>query len=194
MSDQKEKESNGAVEEIKSAQLAPSIVHSQKVRYLMAGAAVIALAIGLSTLAYMIYSADKQVTSKPVVGSAPLTALQQSDSLAQTGDYSGAQKIVAEQIAKAPNATAKTGLYLQQASIALNAKNYTDAKKYAQAAESLQPNDNTASLLGDVAALTGDKATAKQYYQTAISRLDKTANSYNTSLQDYQARLQELGQ
>jgi len=123
-----------------------------------------------------------------------LTASQQSDYLANKGDYSAAQKIVVQQIAKAPNSTAKAGLYMQQATIALNAKNYVDAKKYAQAAESLQPGDNTASLLGYIASQTGDKAAAKQYYQKAIDRLDKTAESYNASLQDYQTHLQELGQ
>ena len=135
----------------------------------------------------------KNQTRNPVVPP-HLTASQQSDYLAYKGDYGAAQKIVAGQITKAPNSIAKAGLYLQQASIALNAKNYADAKIYAQAAESLQPNDNTASLLGYIAAQTGDKATAKQYYQKAIDRLDKDAKSYNASLQDYQTRLQELGQ
>lgn len=150
-------------------------------------AVLVAAAIG----GFILY---KNHTKSTIVLPPNLTLSQQSDYLAYKGDYKGAQKIIAGQVAKAPNATAKAGLYLQQATIALNAKNYADAKKYAQSAESLQPNDNTASLLGYIAAQTGNKATAKQYYQKAIDRLDKNAESYNGTLQAYQTSMQELGQ
>lgn len=157
-------------------------------KILMLSVAIVVVAAIVGAVVY------KNQTKNKIVLPPNLTASQQSDYLADKGDYGAAQKIVAGQITKAPNSTAKTGLYLQQATIALNAKNYADTKKYAQAAESLQPNDNTASLLGYVAAQTGDKATAKQYYQKAIDRLDKNAKSYNTSLQDYRTRLQEIDQ
>ena len=150
--------------------------------------------VGLVVAAIVGFIVHNNQSKNQIVLPPHLTASQQSDYLAYKGDYNGAQKITAGQVAKAPNATVKAGLYLQQATIALNAKNYADSKKYAQDAESLQPNDNTAGLLGDIAAQTGDKATAKQYYQKAIDRLDKNADSYNTSRQDYQTRLQELGQ
>ena len=152
----------------------------------------IAVLVAIAAIAgFLLY---KNHTKSSIVLPPHLTVSQQSDYLAYKGDYKGAQKITAGQVATAPNATAKADLYLQQATIALNAKNYADAKKYAQSAESLQPNDNTASVLGYIAAQTGDKATAKQYYQKAIDRLDKNADSYNASRQDYQTRLQELAQ
>jgi tetratricopeptide (TPR) repeat protein len=191
MSDQKE--SKAAAGEIKPDRPAPSVGSRKKTQYLIGGVFVIALVIGMSTLAYMIHAANKP-PAKPIVATAHLTAQQQSDYLAYKGDYSGAQATVAGEIAKAPNATDKAGLYLQQASIAMNAKNYTDAKKYAQAAEALQPSSNSAGLLGDIAALTGDKAAATSDYQEAIDRLDKNSSRYNTARQDYQARIQELGQ
>jgi len=152
-----------------------------------------ALGIGIVViLAITGFAFYKNQTKTPVP--ARLTARQQSDYLAYKGDYRGAQKTVADQITKASNTTTKSELYLQQVTIALNASNYVDAQKYAQAAESLQPNDNTASLLAYIAAQTGDKATAKQYYQKAIDRLDKNAESYNGSLQAYQTSMQEIGQ
>ena len=152
-------------------------------------ALIIVVLAAAAVTGYVFY---KNQTKSNIVLPPHLTASQQSDYLAYKGDYRGAQKITARQVAEASSATAKAGLYLQQATTALNAKNYADAKKYAQSAESLQPNDNTASLLGYIAAQTGDKATAKQYYQKAIDRLDKNADSYNASRQDYQTRLQEL--
>jgi|GEM_PF-1480776 len=129
----------------------------------------------------------QQIATHPTV-----TVSSKADELVQKGDYAGAQKLLDEERAKATNTQDKVASYLDQASIALNAGNYVDAQTYAVAANKLAPTANTTALLGYIAAQTGDKAAAKLYYQKAINMLDKKANDYNTSLNDYQAKLGEL--
>lgn len=163
-----------------------TIAKSRKPLLLLGAILVVCLLVGI----FFLYKASVQ-KKHPVIP-AHLSVNQQSEYLAYKGDYNGSQKLLAAQIAKTSNKTVKAGLYLQAATIAINAKKYTDAKKYALSAESLQPTSNTAGVLGDIEAQMGDKAAAKKYYQLAISRLNKTAPDYSFNAQDYQERLKEL--
>jgi Flp pilus assembly protein TadD len=133
---------------------------------------------------------DKQTAQ--VAPTPPITPSSQANSLALSGDYAGAQKLLDAARAKTEDSKSQAALYLSQATISLNSGNYTDAKTYATAADKLTPTPNTAALLGYIAAQTGDKVTARSFYQQAIDRLDKNANDYNTSLSDYKAKLQDL--
>jgi uncharacterized membrane-anchored protein len=121
-----------------------------------------------------------------------VTPASKADALARSGDYAGAQKSLEAEIAKTKDSKEKATLCLSQATIAMNAANYTDAKTYATAADKLTPTSNTAALLGSIAKQTGDKPAARTYYQQAIDRLDKKTAGYNRFLGAYTAHLQEL--
>jgi|GEM_PF-5853146 len=86
----------------------------------------------------------------------------------------------------------QASIYDQKASSALDIKDYTNAMTYAKKAESLAPSSDTAYLVALVAQSSGDKATAKQYLQTAISRVDKSVPTNQRIIQSYQHMLQEL--
>ena len=122
----------------------------------------------------------------------PTTPDSKAYALAQKGDYIGAQKLLASEQATTKGSKNQAKVYLSQATLALNAEKYADAKIFASAADKLAPTPNTAALLGYIAAQTGEKPAAQALYQRAIDRLDKNANNYNTSLSDYTTKLQEI--
>lgn len=158
---------------------------------------VIALiVIALSIIGVLLSRDDTAVKSKTpavqAVAVPPVTSTSKADALAQSGDYAGAQKALEAEQTKVKDSKDRAALYLSQATIAMNAENYNDARTYAAAADRLTPTANTAALLGSIAAAAGDKAAAKVYYDQAIGRLNKKADNYNISLSDYKTRIEEL--
>lgn len=83
----------------------------------------------------------------------------------------------------------KQGIYMTQASVAINAKKYDEAKNYALEAEKVMPTSSTAALLGDIAMDQSDKTAAAKYYQQALDRLNKQARNYPQLKSSYDAKL-----
>jgi len=168
------------------------LMPSKSFSLLLVGVVIVA-AVAFGALALYGHSKTANTVQSQQIATHPaVTASSKADELVQKGDYAGAQKLLDEERAKTTNVQDQIALYLSQASVALNAGNYVDAQTYAVAANKLSPTANTAALLGYIAAQAGDKTAAKTYYQKAINMLDKKANNYNTSLNDYQAKLGEL--
>jgi tetratricopeptide (TPR) repeat protein len=112
-----------------------------------------------------------------------LSARGQADKLSYEGDEPAAQKVLDVAAKAATTKEAKASIYIQQAVLAMNAKKYDDAMKYARLADTATPTSNTAELMARVAQEEKDVPAAKRYYQTALNRLDKTKPTYPSRLQ-----------
>ncbi len=120
------------------------------------------------------------------------TPKEQSQKQASLGDYDGAQKVLSEQISKAGSNKAKADIYLEQATLAINTQNYTDAMKYARQDEKVLPTSGSAELIAQVATLQGDKQLTRTYLNMALSRVDKNKAGSNLLVRQYQAELDGL--
>lgn len=160
-------------------------------RLLAAGLVLLLLVAG----GWFVMQQHRPKAAPPAVTSNLFTDLppaQRADALGASGNYAAAQALLAGQAATAPTKQAKADIYVQQATLALNASSSSDARHYAAAAEAAAPTDATASLVAKAAAASGDKTTARAYIQKALDRLDKKAPWYPRSFQEYQEQLQAV--
>lgn len=133
-------------------------------------------------------------SSGPKVDVASLTPEQQYNYLARQGNYDGAEKVLDSQYSKANDTQSKTSTKVLQAYVAIQFKEYNDALNYANEAMSLNNNSPDAYLvLGEVYSGMGQKDKAKSYIEQAIAHLDKSLPQYPLVLQDYQKKLQAVG-
>lgn len=155
-----------------------SLRHSRKL--LIAGIAFL-LVIGAAAAIYYFVSKKEEAAIAP---SKVLSSEKVTDAYEQAyqGDYAEAQRAIDESISKASDPDDKSGGYMTQAGLAMNAGKYEDAKKYALKAEQASPTDGTAALLGDIAMRLGDKSAAQKYYQQAIDRLEARAKTPSPSI------------
>jgi tetratricopeptide (TPR) repeat protein len=70
---------------------------------------------------------------------------------------------------------------LYKSSVALNAQQYNDALKFAQAAEALEPTLNSAQLIATSAQKLNQKQLAIEYYKKAIDRLPTVSAVYTAA-------------
>lgn len=110
------------------------------------------------------------------------------------GNYSQGQQILDNAIKKSTNNQNTVNLYLQKATVAINAKHPDDAMQFAQKADSITPSSTTASMIADVAAAQGNKTLAIQWLNTTIQRLDKNSQGYRMDLEDIQQKIKDLSQ
>ena len=112
--------------------------------------------------------------------------------LANNGDYSQAQQQLAKQAA-ALTGQKQVDVYVQKATIALSAQQYSDALQFAQKAESLMPSSNTAYLVAASQQALGNNTEAIKYYQLAVSRIKNPTELQQIDIRDYQATIKSLG-
>jgi tetratricopeptide (TPR) repeat protein len=110
------------------------------------------------------------------------------------GDYAKGQQLLDDAIKKSTSKQNTANLYLQKASIALNSKRLQDAMQFAKKADSISPSNTTAEMIAGVAKAQGNKVLAIQWLNTAIKRLDKGSQGYQSILEDDQEKIQELSQ
>jgi tetratricopeptide (TPR) repeat protein len=133
---------------------------------------------------------DRSATKK--IDKSVSETAQDAYSSANKGDYVGAQQALDAKLANSSSNADKAQIYITQYTLALDAKKYDEAKDYADKAESVQPTDATAVLLGDIALQNKDTAEARKYYELAISRLNKDNRSYPSRLKTYQVKLKAV--
>lgn len=161
-------------------------------RLIIVGVAIVLLTAGVLLWANGVFDKKTDTAVKPAQNAASATT--DAYKYAYGGDYSKAQQMASEQATSATNNDDKAFAYMTQASIALNAKKYDEAKQYAEKAEAAAPSDVTASLLGDIAMAQGDKATAAKDYQLALDRVDKSVKTNRQRIQSYQTKLKAAQQ
>jgi tetratricopeptide (TPR) repeat protein len=110
------------------------------------------------------------------------------------GDYAKGQQVLDDAVKKSTDKQNTANLYLQKASIAVNANHLQDALQFAKKADGLAPSNTTAEMIATVAKAQGNKTLAIQWLNTAIKRLDKNSHGYQIVLEDDQEKIQELSQ
>lgn len=118
---------------------------------------------------------------------------QKAQYLASAGQYQAAQQAYQQQAASTTDTTTKLGVYYQQSSLAVENKDYTAAKTYANEAMQLDPNSPTPYVaLAQIAQAQGNDSVAKQYYQDAINHVTPDMPGYNIIRADYQSEMDAL--
>ena len=154
------------------------------------GLLLLALVVGILVLVVHRHGVSPQASKQAAV--IPLTTEEKADQLSSKGGYSQGQALLHSELSSAATPAAKAMIYMQQTTLALNNKQYTDATQYAQSAESLLHSASTAELEGQVAAAAGDKKAAASYFNVAISRVTTSPIS-QVEVQQYQNELNSLG-
>lgn len=164
---------------------------------LIAGAALIAAGIAAMALydpAVSTNEPDKSVaTEAEKILGREQTVAEKADYLNQQGKYAEAQKLLADSGKSAANPKERSRILESQALLALNAKKYDEAMKYAKESESINPTVSSASMVALIAENSGDKATAITYYELVLARLDdKTKQLDDTTVPYYEKKISEL--
>lgn len=111
-----------------------------------------------------------------------------------TGNYARGQQILDDAIKKSTNNQNTANLYLQKATVAINAKHFDDAMQFAKKADNIIPTSTTANMIADAAAAQSNKTLATQWLNTTIQRLDKNSQGYQMDLEDIQQKIKYLSQ
>lgn len=135
----------------------------------------------------------KQTLASKGVKFASLSPDQQAQYLADNGQYAAAQETYQNEYNSAKNDKTRLNILFQQAMLAAKARHYKEANNYAAKAKQLAPNSSTTYVaLAQIAQTEGDKNSAKNYWQQAISKLDPKNPAYSLIKRDYQSSLEAL--
>ena len=110
------------------------------------------------------------------------------------GKYEDAIKILDRAIHSTSDKKKIAELNLQKASVSIATAHLDNALVFAKTAESTYPSTSSSSMIAEIASIQKNIPLAVQWYKTTISRLDKNAQSYQSTLQELQNYLKELGQ
>lgn len=122
-----------------------------------------------------------------------MTTSQEVNYLSDNNDYSGAEKVLENQLSAATK-SGKVNVYASQAFVAIDAKQYADAQTYANKAISTDPTSNVGyDALASAEAAAGNKQAAKGNWQKAIKYLDKSDPRYDDKNGRYQQNIKNLG-
>ncbi len=105
--------------------------------------------------------------------------------------YAQAQQSLDSQLNGSASSATQSSVYYDKAVVALNGKQYDDAKNFALKADKLAPTVKSAQLVAEVARKSGDKATAVAYYKIAIDRMTDEEKK-RPSYEEYQTIIKEL--
>jgi len=90
----------------------------------------------------------------------------------ESGDYASGQVILDTAVASTNDSIEQAWIYIQKASIALNANQFEDAYNFAKEAEELDPSVSSARLLAAAVEAKGNKVEALENYQLSLSRIN----------------------
>ncbi len=116
----------------------------------------------------------------------------QAQDLIDNGDTTSAQNLYADAIKTTSDASQKSDLLINQASIYYNDGNYDQALSSAKAAEAAYDNENVAQFIAHVYESKGNKVKAIEYFKKAISLVDKTLETASDTVVLYQSSIDDL--
>lgn len=141
-----------------------------------------------------------QLTSSKQVTSAPKTTKQVIQDLSvknyelnAKGDYEGATSAYSEAANNASSVDTKQQIYLQQATMSLNAGKLDDALAAAKSAEMAKPGLAVSQMIAIIAEKKDDKELAVSYLKRAITQLDTNAPLYQVNLDQMKKKITALG-
>lgn len=138
-------------------------------------------------------STSKEHENSPKVDLNSLNTEEKYHYLADSGDYGAAEQALEAALPGAKDKTSRLSIYSQQSAVALQFKKYDDAKAYADKALQLDSGSTIPYVtLAHWAGAQGNKTLAIEYWQQAISRLDKSAPQYSLLQQEYEANVRSL--
>lgn len=138
--------------------------------------------------------AQEQQNEQLINGGPPLPkTVTQSSKLAAQGKTAEAQHQIQQQLNTTTDNNEKYELYLQEGLNYLNQSDYTNALASLQKADALKSDYRINVLLGDVSALQGNKAAAKQYYTKAIPLIDQEDSRKDVLKRDLETKIKNLG-
>lgn len=108
------------------------------------------------------------------------------------GDYNGGQKILDDLLNRASTPSDQAWIYIQKASVAVNLNKYDEAYGFAQKAEELYPDINSAQMMALAAVKKGDKADAIVKYELAKSRITGTSGMDDLDRETIQGEINKL--
>lgn len=132
-------------------------------------------------------------------GSAALTPQQvarntadDAEKLASNGNVQGGAQALNNAIKNTTDTSQLFIYYSQLAAMLLNANQLPDALTAAKQAYTLNQTSDSGALVGEIAALMGDKPTAIQYYTNAINHIDPNDMYAQSDKQYYQSVISNL--
>jgi len=109
------------------------------------------------------------------------------------GQYDKAEDAWQSQLSSSSSKEDKINIYFEQASTAIQFKNYSDATNYANKAKALDPNSPVPYVaLANISLALGNKVQAKSYWQQAINNLNPNDPAYNIKLATYKHALESI--
>lgn len=119
--------------------------------------------------------------------------IQTAQAFAAKGDYTDAEQMLEDSLSSTTSVQQKLSVYFMQSSIATDFNKYNDAENYAQKALKFDPNDSSPYIsLAYIAKAQGDNKLAANYWQQAISKLNKDDPNYRSKLYEYQSQLAQV--
>lgn len=164
---------------------------------LIVGVIVLAAGIGVAVQLLQKSTNNNDSTGEDlftITGGTPLPkAVTDSQDLAASGNSEEANKKLNEALAQNPGDEAKYELYLQQGVNYQNEGKNNEALAEYRKAEAIKLDFRLAKLIGDVAAILGDKALAVDYYKKAIPLIDPDNPIKDDEKRRLEEKIKELG-
>jgi tetratricopeptide (TPR) repeat protein len=171
---------------------------SRKKKWII-GIIIVILLIGGSVAAWLITSNQKSLKTSTNTNQAKTAAEARAsfnnvDKLVNTDKTDEAKAAYDELIKNTSDPNQKAFLLLDKATLYLKDSKYDEALAIAKEAENYGPKSSgVASYIAQIYSLKGDKQNAIDYYQKAVSFVDKTDPMSGSDIKDYQDIIKYLG-
>ena len=167
--------------------------HSAKKKWLVIGVVAIILIAGGVGGWWIIYNGGNQppkIISRTdaEIGTLMTSVVDMQDS----GDTKGALVKLNEVINQTKASNQKYDLLYEKATLYYNEGKYTDAMSTIKEVEAITSDAAVAEFIASLYRKMGDTQKAIEYYQKAISLLDKNLDSYQSDLEYNQSRIDDL--
>ena len=136
--------------------------------------AIAAFVVSMLILGFVVYRASYKASAPGVITAdarvKQVQATQRASNLSLRGKSSEAQTLLDKQI-NVGSPEDQSNIYAQKAMLAVQAKDYVSALKFAKKAESLKQTAYSAQAVAMSAEGSGDKALALEYYKKQLNRV-----------------------